>query len=490
MSRYRNILLTFFVFAMAATHFTGYAETPKTYKIAVRLNNNSDSLLLLAHYYSDKQFLDDTAYRNKQGLFIFQGDSLLNEGMYIIAGQSKTRYFDFFLTGTQQIEFECDPNNITATMKVKGSEENRLFYEYIGYLAQKQKEIEPFTTEIRKHGSNADSVKLMKDQIEPIDKEVKNYMDGRFTKYPRLLAFEFIKANNEIDVKSYITGKDGKPDSTLIYPMYKKHFFDNLDFSDPRLIYTPVWATKINTYVDKICNPNPDSLEKEIDRLFKLSSVNKETQKFMAWFLSLKFESSQILGYDALFVYIVRNYLENNRIAWQFPGVMKNVVEKVNALEPLLLGKKAPNMIMLDSNNVARTLYNVKAKYTLIFFWESTCGHCQHEMPNVLKFYGDVHKKYDLEIFGVSSDTTMSKWKEYIHKNNMPWINVNGNLTITPNFHKLYNLYTTPVMYLLDEEKKIIAKLMLSDGMLDFIKHTEEMKQKQGVGKGAVPKRH
>jgi peroxiredoxin len=477
MSDKKIISATFFTLAMFI--LPAYSLYAKGYKITVRLSNSKDTVLLLAHYYSDKQYLDDTAYVDKQGLFQFKGDSLLHEGMYIVAGQSKTRYFDFFATGGQQIGFECDPNNVTTTMKVKGSEENSLFYEYIRFLAGKQKEIEPYTSELKKHSANADSVKLIRNQIAPIDKAVKDYMEGIFTKYPSLLAFKFIKANNEIDLTPFIIGNNGKTDSTLMYPMYKKHFFDNLDFKDPRLIWTPVWASKVNLYFDKVCNPNPDSMKREIDHFFQMTSDNPQTQKFAAWFLSLKFESSQILGYDALFVYIVRNYLENNRIEWQYPSVKKNVIDRVSVLEPLLLSKPAPNMIMLDTNNLARSLQNIKTKYTLVFFWESTCGHCQHEMPNVVKFYNEFHKKYNLEIYGVSSDTSLTKWKDFIRKNNMTWINVNGNLTVTQDFHKLYDIHSTPVMYLLDENKKILAKLLLSDGMGDFIKRTEELKTKQ-----------
>jgi len=453
---------------------------PKGYKITVRLHNSSDTTLLMAHYFGDKQFLDDTAYLSKQGTFVFTGPEPLNEGMYIIAGQNKSRYFDFFVSGPQQFEMECDPNNVTVTMKVKGSEENKVFNDYIMYLAGKQKEIEPLNKRARELKPGSDSAVLLNSRIDVIDKEVKSYMAGLFTKYPNLLSVKFVKANNEPDITPFLTQPDGTVDSTNLFAVYKQHYFDNFDFGDSRLIYTPVFTSRIDRYLKNLVVPTADSLQKAIDHLFALASASKEVQKYLGWFLSLKYETSEIMGHDALFVYIVKNYLEPGKIDWYYPEVKDRVLKRANTLEPLLLGKQAPDLILLDTLNIPHSLNNVKARYTLLFFWESTCGHCKQEMPNVLKFYEEFRKKYDLEIYGVSGDTSMVKWKEYVRKNNMQWINVNGYLSLKGNYHDLYDIHSTPIMYLLDENKKILAKFLLSEQMGDLImKREEAMKKKE-----------
>lgn len=452
---------------------------PKGYRITVKLTGDTDTAILLAHYYGNKQYLDDTAYRNKQGVFEFEGEEKLPEGMYIIAGQSKSRYFDFFLTGTQQIEFKCNPADVGNTMEVKGSDENKLFYNYIRFIGTKQKEIEPLTKWKQQHKEPSDSTAIVQARIDAIDKEAKSYIRTFYTANPEYLAANFVKANNEPDLMPYITDAAGKVDSSRLYFVYKEHYFDNFSFSDPRLIYTPVFASKIDYYLDKLVVPVLDSLEKDIDRLMELSAVNKETQKYLAWYLSLKYETSEIMGHDALFVYIVRRYLETGKVDWQYPTVKENILKRVNTLEPLLLNKPAPNLVLLDTSNYARSLTSVQAKYTLVFFWESTCGHCQKEMPKVLKFYDEFHKLYDLEIFGVSGDTSLVKWKEYVKKNAMPWINVNGHLRLGGDYHTLYDVNSTPVMYLLDENKKILTKRLLTDQISDFIRKREEALQKQ-----------
>lgn len=456
----------------------GLMASEKGYKITVKLTGSADTSLLLAHYYGTKQYLDDTAYRNKQGLFIFEGQEKLKDGMYIVAGTNKNKYFDLFLTGTQQIDFACDPANVVHTMQIKGSEDNKAFYNYIKYLGSLQTKIEPLNNWMKANPNRKDSVDIVKAQIESIDKDAKTYIKNFCNSNPGYLSANFVKANNEPDYLQYITSPDGKIDSTRMYQAYKAHFFDNFTFTDARLIYTPVFAQKVDFYFDKMVVPVRDSLEKEIDRVMALASVNKDMQTYMAWFLSLKYETSPVMGHDALFVYIVRKYLEPGKVDYLYPEVKDNIVKRVNTLEPLLLDKVAPNLILVDTNNVAHSLLATKARYTLLFFWESTCGHCQAEMPKVLKFYEEFHTKYNLEVYGVSTDTSFVKWKAYIKKNNIPWISVNGHLSVSGNYYTLYDIRSTPIMYLLDEDKKILTKFLLIEDISNVIQKREEALEK------------
>ncbi len=466
----KNTVTLFFAFIFS----TGLLAAEKGYKITVKLTGSADTALLLAHYYGSKQYLDDTAYRNKQGFYVFEGTEKLKDGMYIIAGTNKNKYFDFFVTGTQPLELACDPANVVNTMQVKGSDDNKAFYAYIKYLGNLQKQIEPLNNWMKSNKDRKDSADIVKSRIEDVDKEAKAYIKNFYTSNPGFLSANFVKANNEPEYLQYITSPEGKIDSALMYPTYKAHYFDNFTFTDPRLIYTPVFASKIDLYFDKLVVPMRDSLEKDIDRVMDLSAVNKEMLTYMAWFLSLKYETSQVMGHDALFVYIVRKYLETGKVDYLYPEVKDNILKRINTLEPLLLDKVAPNLILVDSSNVAHSLLAIKARYTLLFFWESTCGHCQAEMPKVLKFYDEFHTKYNVEIYGVSTDTSFVKWKAYVKKNNMSWVNVNGHLSVSGNYHTLYDIRSTPIMYLLDEDKKILTKFLLTDDISNFIVKREE----------------
>ncbi|HTX87419.1 MAG TPA: hypothetical protein VMC08_00390, partial [Bacteroidales bacterium] len=57
-----------------------------------------------------------------------------------------------------------------------------------------------------------------------------------------------------------------------------------------------------------------------------------------------------------------------------------------------------------------------------------------------------------------------------IRKKGMNWINVDGPRTLTGDYHQQYDVSTTPVIYILNERKEILAKNILTDQVAAFIR--------------------
>ncbi|MCX6266489.1 MAG: thioredoxin family protein, partial [Bacteroidetes bacterium] len=134
-----------------------------------------------------------------------------------------------------------------------------------------------------------------------------------------------------------------------------------------------------------------------------------------------------------------------------------------------LIGQKAPNMIMQDSSLQLVSMQSITADFLLLLFWDPDCGHCEKEIPILKEFYDQNKMKYGFEIFAVCSDTSMVKWKNSIKKKKMTWINVDGPRTLTGDYHEQYDITTTPVIYLLNRKKEIIAKRLPADKIGVFI---------------------
>ncbi len=69
--------------------------------------------------------------------------------------------------------------------------------------------------------------------------------------------------------------------------------------------------------------------------------------------------------------------------------------------------------------------------------------------------------------------------KEYIAKRDMNFINVNGPRAYTNDYHDLYNIFSTPVLIVLDKNKKIIAKRLLTEQLADFIENHKKYALKE-----------
>jgi thiol-disulfide isomerase/thioredoxin len=120
------------------------------------------------------------------------------------------------------------------------------------------------------------------------------------------------------------------------------------------------------------------------------------------------------------------------------------------------LGKQAKDLKMETVSGVPEALYDINSPYTLVYFFEPSCGYCQQETPKVYKVFQQF-KNYGLAVFCVYCQDDKTEWLEYLSTNQFTdWINVwdpnddNG-------FRKAYNIYSVPQLYLLDENKKIIA---------------------------------
>lgn len=107
----------------------------------------------------------------------------------------------------------------------------------------------------------------------------------------------------------------------------------------------------------------------------------------------------------------------------------------------------------------------------------------QKREPLLRDFYLKSHKELDFEVYAVCMDTSWSDMKNYIKKNQLPWINVNGFYSVTSDFRELYDVHSSPVLFVLDREKKIIAKRILTAQIEAFLNQRNEKKEKQTAGK-------
>jgi hypothetical protein len=73
----------------------------------------------------------------------------------------------------------------------------------------------------------------------------------------------------------------------------------------------------------------------------------------------------------------------------------------------------------------------------------------------------------------------MAKMRDYIRDMKMTWITVNGPRTYVGPYQDLYDAQTTPVLYVLDEKKKIIAKKVPAEKLDDFLTQYERFHKPQ-----------
>jgi thiol-disulfide isomerase/thioredoxin len=274
---------------------------------------------------------------------------------------------------------------------------------------------------------------------------------------------------------------NGRKDSLFPYRYYKDHYWDNISVADDRLLRTPIFHAKLKNYFDKMILQHPDSIIKESDMLVGKTAGNKEMFKYIVWYTTTTYETSPIMGMDAVFVHEVEQYYMTGKAYWVDSVNTQKIIHRALILRPLLLEKPCPSIVMQDTLDKNISLYDVKSKYTVMIFWDPDCGHCQKIVPKLKELYDKTLKEKGVTVYAVNIEDDAAKWKKFIIDKNLNWINCHDKYK-QYFLRDLFDIYSTPVIYLLDENKKIKAKRIdveQLDGYIDHLEKIKEMEKKK-----------
>lgn len=446
------------------------------YSLKLRVKGLKDTTCYLAYHYGDKQYLKDTAAVDKNGYFTFEGKEALPGGIYMAVLPDK-RYFEIIVT-EQSFSMETDTSDYIMGMKVKGSEENKLFYDYLQFLNPRGMAIDSLQKQFANAKNKSDSTAL-KDKITALNQEIVNYKKNVIQTHPKTFVAKIFKAMEPIEpTKEQEEEAKAKGDSLFRYKFYKAHFLDNIDFTDDRILRTPIFHQKIKEYITNLTLQHVDSINKEADYLVSKAKANKELFKYTVWYITTSYETSNLMGADAVFVHMVEKYYMTKQAYWVDSSALAKITERAMILKPLLIGKKAPNLYLEDTLGNYYNLHSLKAKYTIVYFWDPSCGHCQKATP---KLY-DVYKKYKndgVQVYAVNIDRDLKEWTKFIKDHQLQWINVyDPHYRIS--FKHLYDIYSTPVIYILNDKKEIVAKRIsweqVDELLGNFLKKKDQIK--------------
>lgn len=471
----------FAVIFLLSSFITVNAKAQDGYNLKFTIKNLKEgSKCLLANYYGGSQYKQDSATSNAKGEIMFKGTEKYPQGIYLIIIPSK-RYFDFVMDAGQHFSMETDTLDFVKNMKVKGSDENKYLYDFQNFMFQMQKKVEPLQADYKRvKDKNKDSAKIVQAKMAALDKEVKDYKANFIKNNPKSFIATLFKAMHEPEIPEAPVMADGKKDTLFNYHYYKTHFFDQVDFSDARLLRTPVFHAKIKQYLDKLTPQIPDSVMISVDYIVEKSRANPDMYEYLMKWMTYNYETSKIMGMDAVFSHMVEKYYATKQVTWLDSAHMFKVVDKGLTLKYTLIGQKAPPINMQDSTGKKVALYDVKSKYTVVVFWEQGCGHCKKEIPHLMELYNTKLKAKGVEVYAIESEEKEKDWRKFLVENKLHWINV-----WEPDEYKravakkYYMVESTPTMFLLDENKIIKAKKVDADQLEMIIDRLEKDKEKK-----------
>ncbi|TND01161.1 MAG: thiol-disulfide isomerase [Bacteroidetes bacterium] len=470
--------VTCFSLLLLSVFFTGtvsFAQNkttaPGDFHIKVKVKGiPKDSTAILCWYYGESKPDLYTAKADASGNFVFSAKEKMLRGMYFIqlAG-AKNKYFDFLLSDDQVFEMETDTADFIASTSVKGCEENKSYYDYLRFLAANNKkagQLKIKQAELEKKNDNAALIDIAH-KLEALETAQTRYEERYILKHQATLLAKLLDLQQ----------KNEAPKETATIEQVQRynraHYFDGTDWTESGLAHNPWYHKKIGAYLDTYIPQNADSLSAACDFIVEKARSNRELFKLTVQYLAFKYDVQKPTCRDGVLFHMVDTYFKTGQVDWLGQNINDFLVQRCEKMRKHGCGTKAENVFVKDTTGKPHELLGVKAKYTLLVFWDPDCSHCQEEMPELKTEYDEL-KKYGFEVFAVVPMRETAPWKKFITEHQLGWMNGMGADEKTQAaFVDWYQVYTTPLYYLLDEQKTIIAKNLTPTGMCNEIRKLE-----------------
>lgn len=427
------------------------------HNIDISIKNLSNKPVYLGYHYGIRKYVIDTVVLDNNGHGIFTGSEKLQQGVYLIITPSKN-FFEILMPENQNYSLSTDTINFIENLVFENSPENSKFSEYQKYIRNKQIDIYNFGKEKEK---TTDSLQKqdIDNKIEKIQNNIYDYWKETAIKNKGSLLGLILFSMLEPEIPKSVTKKGG---SSAEKYYYKEHFFDNIDFSDSRLLRSPVLHNKLDVFFKSTVYQFEDSIHFEMEKILSQTNINIEIYKYILVYLINLAETTYSINTDELFVSIADKYFIGKPELWGDNNFLLNLKKRTDKLRPTLIGEKAPEILMQSYTGNNISMFEIEADFTILYFWDPDCDHCREETPKL----NDVYKKFDndkVKIFAVYIGENYPLWSEFIKNNDLNyWMNVYDPFN-TSNYKTYYDLTITPLVILLDKDKRIIAKKISVD---------------------------
>jgi thiol-disulfide isomerase/thioredoxin len=413
------------------------------------IKNAGGKKVFLSGFYGEKVNRFDSVTCDASGHFVYTLGPATPTGLYRLS-TDKDHYLDLVLNN-ENIEFSCRGDLTADSTVFLSSVENKIYYFFLGSDRKAQAKLELILPLLDFYPEKDGFYSQTAVEYERLQKADRKTLDSLSTRYPGSYAIRIFRIQQTPFLPSGLIKED-----RIAY--LKQHFLDDVDFKDTLTLRSNAWSNKAISYLSLYSNNKytQKQLESEFIKavtvILSRASVNADVYKFLLDYFVGGFDKYH---FDAVITYIADNF--QDPFSCEDQARKTKLQKKLENFKKISVGKVAPDIAVPDPKGKPIRLSEIKSEFTLLVFWSSECGHCVQMMPQLKDLY-DKQKPKRWEVMTVSLDTSRTEWTSFIKEKKLTWLNgceLKGFNSISSDE---YNIFATPTMFLLDREKKILAK--------------------------------
>jgi len=458
---------------------TSTSAAPVGHAIEIVLKPYQNTKIYIGTNYGRNRVLADSALLNEKSEGVFKSKTKLTPGIYFIVSPKYSILFDFLVDEAQHFKIIADTLSLNA-FQIIGSKENDIFKAYSKSINDLGIQLSSLENKY-KTATNAKDSASFKELYLTKDKELKAARTTVINTYPKSMTSFFLNVMQRPEAPAMPT-INGKLDSLYPYYYVKNHFWDDVVFNDDRLLRTPFFEEKLDEYFKNYVSREPDSIIEEVQYMLTVAKTGKEIYPFLLFKFTNKYIAPEFMGQEKVFLHLFQNFFAKGDTVLLNEASKKSITERAYSMMANQLGLAAPSLIINTPENKKVSLYDQKAPYTLLAFWDPTCSHCKIEIPRLDSFYKASWKDLQVKIFSVNTNAKeLAAWKTFIQENHLEnWthayqteedLNKEIKAGLPTTIRQKYDVFKTPTFYLLDADKKIIAKNLSLEQFNDFLQN-------------------
>lgn len=416
----RNLVLVFsffYAFAVLATD------------ISIKMAAPPCPLYVASYFGAGSVLVDSFVLAN--GEAVWRCDQDVKEGIYYLAGGKDVGRFDFLIGKDQDFSIELARLD-SKDARIVGAEESEVFLDYQRFVEDRQhsKDEKQYYTQAAFEASLSGSMLhlVLKAMLPPPAQ----------------------RASNSLLVLK----------SDAIYHFNVSHFWDNYDLSDERLVNTPFFKPQVDHFLRQVLWQREDKILEGCLPILKKAEGQSEVLRVMVSSALAYALEGTVMGIDALAYEVIARYYLSGKMGPLSASQKQLLLDYVLHTVDCRVGQVAKEM-RLDSWEPEKgevSLYEVQAPYMIVLFWEPDCDYCKSLIPILKNRIYPKYKSLGLHIFAVNTQRDFKLWHDYIVGQQLfDWTHGYQAVGET-DFMTAYGVQGTPTMYILDNEKRIVAK--------------------------------
>ena len=363
-------------------------------KIQFNYDNQQDSVFYFCKYIGSKTLVLDTL-KSENGTICYKSKTKLPEGIYLLKNDKNFPVTEVLVAKKQRFTVEINDLDDWSTYKVKGcAKETKLYYKLMAKVRETEANIAALESEEGYHPDNWKKADSLKKDLDSFEESLKINKKDAF-------------------INTVITSLKRR---TL------NNYWEDFPLQDGRVLTYPLIDNKLETYFNTITN-DAKVINEEIDKLIAKTGDCEKTRDYLLWYFYRRYSDPKYMNLDDVYIHLVDEYFMKLDLKNVTSSMLNIMADRANYLENLKIGAKMPEI---------GNMYSIKASYIAVVFYDKTCQKCAQE-GRILEEIRERHP--EMVIFPVEINST----------------DINNLLS-------KYDIQNTPMIYVLDKDKHIIAK--------------------------------